>query len=228
MPSRTYDQLVDMLTVQAANIGTYKGDLAATADEETAITEDLANLLYIRDYSDTLDQDKKSVTQIKQVLFNGEDNEKIKAFPVVAAGALPFPSAKANALGRHNATNARWKTAPGYTEQIGIAMAIVGPASDSLVPGEQKPDIDVFGAATKYHFSVVVSKRGDATMWDVYIMRKNGDWTKLGSAEGKSADFTVVPSTPGDAEQLQVRVQLRKSNADYGEPSDPAYVTVNP
>jgi hypothetical protein len=51
---------------------------------------------------------------------------------------------------------------------------------------------------------------------------------KQETCSGKSADISITPTTPGDAEQIQVRVQLRKSNADYGQPSDPAYVTVNP
>jgi hypothetical protein len=65
-------------------------------------------------------------------------------------------------------------------------------------------------------------------MWDVYILRKGGSWTKVDSASGKSADIHITSSVAGDAEQIQVRIQLRKNNADYGQPSDPAYVTVNP
>ena len=70
--------------------------------------------------------------------------------------------------------------------------------------------------------------RADSNMWDVYILRKGGSWTKQETCSGKSADITITPTIPGDAEQIQVRVQLRKSNADYGQPSDPAYATVNP
>ena len=228
MATKSYDDVVEMLTIQEANIGTYSGDLAATPEEIASISEDLANLNYIRDYSDTFDQNKKSITQIKQAVFNGDEEEKFKAFPVTAAGALPFPLAKPNALGRHNAINARWKTAPGYTEQIGLAMAIIPPKPDALVEADQKPTIDVFGAATNYQISIVVSKRGDSTMWDAYILRKNGSWTLLGGADGKSSDFIVTPTTPGDPEQIQVRVQCRKNNENYGQVSNPVYVTINP
>lgn len=65
-------------------------------------------------------------------------------------------------------------------------------------------------------------------MWDVYIQRKGGSWEKVHSATGKSSDVHVTPSTPGDAEQLLVRVQLRKNNADYGQLSDIVPVTINP
>jgi hypothetical protein len=38
----------------------------------------------------------------------------------------------------------------------------------------------------------------------------------------------VTPTTPGESEQIQVRVQLKKNNQNYGQPSDMVYVTVNP
>jgi len=115
-----------------------------------------------------------------------------------------------------------------YAEADGEAMGFEATAQTPLNPNDVKPTIDVFGAANNSHFSVVVTGRGDATMWDVYILRKGGNWTKQETCSGKSADITITLTTPGDAEQIQVRVQLRKSNADYGQPSEPAYVTVNP
>lgn len=115
-----------------------------------------------------------------------------------------------------------------YAKADGEALGFEAPAAQPRNPNDVKPTIQVFASASGYQFSVVVSDRDEATMWDVYISRKGGVWTKLGTCSGKSADLTVVPNTPGDAEQIQVRVQLRKSNADYGQPSDPAYVTVNP
>ena len=48
------------------------------------------------------------------------------------------------------------------------------------------------------------------------------------TASGKSIDVTIEPTAQGKPEQIQVRVQLKKNNADYGQPSDAVYVTVNP
>ncbi len=39
---------------------------------------------------------------------------------------------------------------------------------------------------------------------------------------------TKTPSTPGNPVQLQVYVQLRKNNENYGQPSEIGLVTVNP
>ncbi len=97
-----------------------------------------------------------------------------------------------------------------------------------MTTGSNSKTIQVFGAANNHHFSIVVAGRGEAVMWDVYILRKGGEWTKVDSCQGKSADVSVSLTTPGEAEQIQVRVQLRKNNTDYGQVSEPAYVTLNP
>lgn len=115
-----------------------------------------------------------------------------------------------------------------YAKADGEALGFESVSSAPLNPNEVKPTIQVTAAASNYHFSIVVSGREAATMWDVYILRKGGEWTKVETCNGKSADVQITPTTPGDAEQIQVRVQLRKNNADYGQPSDPTYVTVNP
>lgn len=226
MPNIAYDDLTAKLTLQAANIGTYKSDVDATAQEQTDITNDLANLEEAKDISDVVDENKKTCTQIKQALFNGDENVPIPAYPPFPAATLPSP-AKAGAYQRFTERGRRWKTAPGWTPEIGTALGYDGPGTKP-VPGSVKPEIQAFAAASNSHFSLVVSGRGEANMWDVYILRKGGTWTKVDTASGKSADIHVALTTPGEAEQIQVRVQLRKGNEDYGQVSDPVYVTLNP
>jgi len=66
-------------------------------------------------------------------------------------------------------------------------------------------------------------------MWDVLILKKGASgWQSVKTAVGKSVDVQITPNTPGEAEQIQVRVQLKKNNQNYGQPSDMVYVTVNP
>ncbi|MFZ1701085.1 MAG: hypothetical protein WBO10_00225 [Pyrinomonadaceae bacterium] len=226
MANLSYQDLIAKLTLQAANIGTYTSKVDATPEEIDDCTNDLANLEAADEYADVVDGNKKTVFQIKQALFNGDENVEIPPYPVFPAGTLPEPP-KAGALQRFQERGRRWKTATGWTPEVGTALGY-GVTETSHSPSEVKPEIEVFAAASNYHFSIVVSKRGEANMWDIYILRKNGSWTKVDSASGKSADVHITPTSPGDPEQLQVRVQLRKSNEDYGQPSDPAYVTVNP
>lgn len=115
-----------------------------------------------------------------------------------------------------------------YAKADGEALGFESISSDSLNALTLKPTIQAFGAATNHHFSLVVAGREGVTMWDVYILRKDASWTKVETCSGKSADISVSLTDPTSAEQIQVRVQLRKDNADIGEVSDPVYVTLNP
>ena len=115
-----------------------------------------------------------------------------------------------------------------YAKADGEAMGLESTPKTEVPEMDVKPTVQAFGAANNNHFSVVVSGREGINMWDVYILRSGGVWTKVETCSGKSADITVPLSEPGKAEQIQVRVQLRKNNADYGQVSEPVYVTLNP
>jgi len=108
-------------------------------------------------------------------------------------------------------------------------LGILPSQADSIAPSEVKPSIETFAAQTGYQFSFVVSNRGESDMWEVLILRKGtSSWQSVKTAVGKSVDVTLTPTAPGEAEQVQIRVQLRKNNQNYGQPSDMIYVTVNP
>ncbi len=115
-----------------------------------------------------------------------------------------------------------------YAKADGEAMGLEATTAQPISPNDVKPTITGQAAAHNYHASIVVAGREGATMWDVYILKKGGNWTKLTTCEGKSGDIEITPSVPGDAEQVQIYIQLRKGNANYGQPSDPIYLTFNP
>ena len=116
-----------------------------------------------------------------------------------------------------------------YTTEVGAAWGYEGTTPQPLNPVDVKPTITVEGAATNYHFSVVAAKREQADSFKVFVLRKGtAGWVEVATATGKSLDVHLTPQVPGEPEQLQVRIQLRKNNQDYGQPSDPAYVTINP
>ena len=115
-----------------------------------------------------------------------------------------------------------------YAKADGEALGFEATALQPIAPGDVKPTISVFGATHDYGITIVVSNRAGVNNWDVYMTRKGGNRTKIDTCEGKSADITITPTTPGDAEQVQIDVQLRKNNANFGQPSDPAFVTANP
>lgn len=223
----TISKLVEVLTLQSENLPTYTAAIGATPAEITAVDTALSNLLYLVSYADLVDANKKTVFQIKQAAFNGEPGEPVAAFPVFPAAAAPSAITAGyltDALERHR----RWKAAADYTEEIGIALGIAG-ATPPPDPGTVKPSIEVHAAQTESLFSVVVTNRGESDMWDVLILPKGAvNWTVAKAATGKSTDVNIAPNAANDPQQIQVRVQLKRKNANYGIPSDIVYVTVNP
>ena len=123
----------------------------------------------------------------------------------------------------------RIKASAGYTNAVGESYGIVGTKPDSLTPALVKPQIDLAAAKHGYLYSVVVSKREESDAWQVFHRSAGGgSWQLAATGTGKSLDVVYSPPTPGDAEQLEVYVQLRKNNANYGQESEIGLVTVNP
>lgn len=227
MPINTLDKLIEHLTIQSENLATYGAAIGATPAEILAVNTALANLIYLRDYWLLVEENKKVVTAIKQAAFNGVPGEPVAGFPVFPAGVAPS-AVTSGYLTEALERDRRWKAAAGYTEEIGIALDLSNstPPPD---PGTVKPTIDISPAQTGYLFSVVVSNRGDSDMWEVQTLAKGAaSWVTSASATGKSVDVTMPPSLANDPLQFQVRVQLKKNNANYGLLSDVVYVTVNP
>ena len=150
-------------------------------------------------------------------------------FPVVAVGASPT-ALVAGYLELVLTMIRRFKLGPGYNHDIGVALGFESSAPSAPINASTvTPTIDAFAAASGAMFSCVVGNRADSDMWIVQILRA-GDttWENVGTFSGKSADVTITLTTPGQPEQIQVRVQLRKANANYGNVSDARYVTINP
>ena len=169
----------------------------------------------------------KAIADFLRNLTEGAVGSPQPVFPIEAFAAPPR-GVPAGIFQRLDELRAIILAAPAYTEAMGIAMGIVSAAPVKPIPSEVKPDIQAFTAANNHHFSLVVSNRGESSIWDVYILRKGGTWQKVETCTGKSADISVSLQTPGEPEQIQVRVQLRKNNADYGQVSEPVFVTLNP
>lgn len=230
MKTDTPERLLAALAVEKANIETYKTPLGFSGGDITECEQDYANLQAALANVGIADADKQSVTKVKNDVYNGNVNDSIQPYPSFALTALPHPSVKAGALSRYNNRKGRAKLAAGYTQQIGIAQGYADEAAGKISPADVKAVIQsISAAAFGSVFALIVSNRGDSDMWEVQIQRKGSDaWHTITSATGKSADITITPTTPGQPEQILVRVILKKNNQIYGQPSDPAYVTVTP
>lgn len=118
---------------------------------------------------------------------------------------------------------------PGYTEAIGDDLNFIGSEIQPRPPADEQPTIKVTPASTGYVASIVVSGRAKSDSWEVWILNKGSEsWVKIDKFTGKSVDITFTPTTDGEPYQFQIRVQLIKNNANYGQPSQAATVTVTP
>ncbi len=116
-----------------------------------------------------------------------------------------------------------------FTPETGAAYGMNISTPSKAAAETVKPSIEASAAQTGFLFAVVVANRGASDMWEVWVLPKgSANWTIVKTATGKSVDVTVIPTIPGEPQVLQVRVQLRKSNQNYGQLSDVVYVTVNP
>lgn len=115
-----------------------------------------------------------------------------------------------------------------YTAEQGVLYGIVRPSGPPPEP-TPAPAIIVSAAQTGYLMSVVVTGRALADMWEVWVKLPGAaNWTLAKTSTGKSTDVVLTPTTPGEPMQVQVRVQLKRRNANYGPLSDVVYATVNP
>ena len=68
---RTFDELVNVLELQAANLTVYMADVGATLADITAVQDMLANLKAVQDFAEVIDADKKTIFGIKLAMFSG-------------------------------------------------------------------------------------------------------------------------------------------------------------
>jgi hypothetical protein len=188
-----------MLGLQKENLGTYQTEVGATAADITAIAQELDQLEWVKNYASISLGDKETVFALKQQMYNGDPNAVVADFPVFPVAVPPFPPVS-GILNRTLARNKRYNAAPGYTTQIGEALGIEGPDTD-IDPNLVQPTIEVSAAQMGYLYTVVVSNRGDAKMWNVLIEPVDGPsgYTVAATGEGRSIDIVYPAGNDGGA-----------------------------
>ena len=224
----TIEKLRTCLQLQKSNVPSYQVQIGASAQDITDINDQLAIIDSLITHCDLYDANKRTAFGIKDQVYRGDETDPVAAVPTTPAYVPPKPLVS-GILHITNSRNRRFREGPAFDEEIGIAIGILtsGPAAP-VEPGTLKPTLDVFAAASGAMFSCVVGNRADSDQWQVEIRRATGGWEDAGTFTGKSADVVISLTTPGQPEQIQVRVQLRKANANYGLVSDATTITVNP
>ena len=171
---------------------------------------------------------KASVREFRLSYTEGKVGDPQPVFPTENFDAPPNSPRPAGLFQRLIELIDRIRTAPAYTNEIGASLGILPAQSNGIAEADVKPTIEVFPSQSDYIFSVVVSDRGEADAWSVVVQPKGGAWSYAGTFTGKSADVTYASATPGEPVMINVRVRLRRRNADYGQMSDIVPITVNP
>lgn len=211
-----------------AKIGNYDAELGLTPAEVAAAVAMCDQFAAQYSYVTQTQAYSQAVTQWRDLGMSGEpEGDPLGAPPVVPVYNSPGGEI-IGLLDAFRAERDRWVAAAGYTQAIGEDLMIVSTAGAGFNPGDVTPTIAVSAAQADYLFGITVSNRADSDMWTVQTKQKGGSWQNAGSFTGKTADITVSPISDGDPEKVEVRVQLRKNNENYGNVSQTATVTVNP
>lgn len=227
MYPNTAEELLEALTLQEANLPTYKADIGATGDDVTENSQDRANLAAALGNTTVAESDKQVVTQIKNAVYNGDPKNSVGAYPVFALTGLPFPTVNAGCDSRYRERKARFKTAKGYTKEIGIALGLEKPATGSVSPDDLVAALNPRNLGG-YQYDVVFKKQNQNAMFIQYRVKGTEKWLDAKTALQSPVVVTVPePSETGAPVQLELRGRLLKGNTQVGQWSPIYSLTVN-
>jgi len=198
------------------------------ATEKNALAAAAAWMVYWVDARHSFDETSKQITVYFNTIAGKDASADPPLLPVVA---LPPGTPAEVPPGIEKFIRDIRREVVGYTNYAkadGEALGFESTPAQPIVPNLVKPEIQLFAAANNHHFTCVVIGRAESDMSELWIQRKGGNWTLHATFTGKSFDADVALTTPGEPEQIMARVQLRQKNTNYGQPSDPVYVTLNP
>ena len=127
---KTFDDLILVLTAQKSNVVQYQGEVGATAQDITDINETLDNALAINAFFESVDVDKKTVTQSRDSFYRGVPNTAIGAIPMFQQFVWPSVTPPvAGQIPLANTRNTRFANVAQVSAQH--AWAEAGPGSRS-------------------------------------------------------------------------------------------------
>lgn len=209
---------------QATASGTTYG---LTAAEVTQIEEDKDMVVFLAAGMNTIDAYVDAVRAFRKDVLESPVNGGTPTFP--AALALGFPPSVPRGIWERVIKFAdRIKASAPYTVSVGESYGIVPSSPDPIAPTLVQPTVDCTSAQHGYLYTVLVSKREEADSWQVFARPAGGGaWQMAATATGKIVEIVYDPGAATGSIQLEVYVQLRKNNENYGQPSEITLVTVN-
>jgi hypothetical protein len=224
---RSKPRFLQHLLTQAANIDQFRTELGLSAAQIQELKDDAQAMNWFEETTTLVVTFKEAVVGAYNRFFSTTTEPAIGAFVAAPPVAPPNPPV-AGAVKRARERD-QLMLANKPSQNALEAMDLLGGESDDVPAGNVQPRIETHAAVTGYEFALVVSNRQRADLYDVFVQRSDSDaWEFVKSGTGKSVSVHVTPTVAGKAEQILVRVQLKRNDENYGVPSDPTYVTINP
>ena len=224
----TFDELLNMIEIQIANLPTYFTELGATAADVAKREKWRDNMIRVRDYCELADVNKKTAFANKATIMTGKKGDPCSDFAAISTGTWADPSQGVGYLEQCLQDNRRWLNSPDCTPEIATACALkrtTTPPDAATVKPKVECDVAEAGG---YHMTMIVKNRGEATSWEgFWRVAGTPDWASTGVHTMRAANL-VWPNGDGKPVLLEVRAQGRKSDQPYGQMSDIVQVTLNP
>jgi hypothetical protein len=211
----------------AAKFPDYAPALGFTQAEIDAVLADNAVVQFIARLVTTVEAYRAAIIEFQQGVLMGRSDGTMPSLPAVPDLAPP-PMVPRGIFERLERTVRRIRAQPAYSDSLGAMLGIIPRRTDLSIASDHKPPIKVKAAAHGYAFEVA-TVRGSSDQCQVEIRRASSqEWELAGTFTGSAFELSVEPTTPGQAELIDVRLQMIKKNKLVGNPSSIQAVALMP
>lgn len=167
---------------------------------------------------------EKQLNDYADEIANGALNAPAPKEPTWALPANPPPAVAPGIKRRYRETAAGIKAQKSiYTQADGELLGIVAPDEGGLAPEDTAPELKLF-SMPNFALEVEFRKFGLDGL-RVEYRYKNGTWKLAATLMSSPGVFNIEPTTPGNAEQIEIRAIFLEKNQPYGSFS-PIYTAV--
>jgi len=167
---------------------------------------------------------EKQLNDYADEIANGALNAPAPKEPTWALPANPPPAVAPGVKKRYRETAGGIKAQKSiYTQADGELLSIVSPDEGGLAPEDTAPVLKLF-SMPNFALEVEFRKFGLDGL-RVEYRYKNGTWKLAATLMSSPGVFNIEPTTPGNAEQIEIRAIFLEKNEPFGSFS-PIYTTI--
>ena len=201
--------------------------LGFTQAEIDAVAADNAVVQYAASYLTSLEANMNAARKFERLITQGPNNGTEPHMPVPNLPAPP-PMVTSGIYERLARLVARIRVAPTYNTSVGTLLGVVRSGNTSKLTNNYVPEQKVWVEGANYSFSVRCTV-GEFDGFQVSYRRADGQrWETANTFTRSPAQVRVIPSAPGQPEQISVRVRMVKANEPVAQYSSMASITLTP